>query len=102
MNPADLKAEGQEQSLASLTAETWDAFKVVLATVPAGALFTVNTVRVFLDWADIPVAVRGGLFARAARAGLMAPATHMGYELHEPSLGTSAKGAGVRVYRRAA
>ena len=35
------KQEGQEQSLATLTAETWDAFKVVLQTVPAGALFTV-------------------------------------------------------------
>jgi hypothetical protein len=95
------KTEGQEQSLAALTAETWDAFKLVLATVPAGALFTVNTVRCFLDWADIPQGVRGGLFARAARAGMMSPATHLGYELHEPSLGSSAKGAGVRVYRRA-
>ena len=95
------KQEGQEQSLATLTAETWDAFKVVLQTVPAGALFTVNTVRVFLDWADIPVSVRGGLFARAARAGYMSPAMYEGYELHEPSLGSSAKGAGVRVYRRA-
>ena len=96
------KTEGQEQSLASLTTDTWDAFKLVLAIVPPGALFTVNSVRCFLDWADIPVGKRGGLFARAARAGMMAPATHMGYELHEPSLGSSAKGAGVRVYRRAA
>lgn len=96
------KTDGQEQSLVALTAETWDAFKLVLATVPAGALFTVNTVRVFLDWADIPVAVRGGLFARAARAGMMSPAMHLGYELHEPSMGSSAKGAGVRIYRRAA
>jgi hypothetical protein len=96
------KQEGQEQSLATLTAQTWDAFKVVLATVPAGALFTVNTVRVFLDWADIPQGVRGGLFERAARAGMMEPAMHLGYALVEPSLGSSAKGAGVRVYRRAA
>ena len=96
------KTEGQEASLANVSAETWDAFKVVLATVPPGALFTVNTVRVFLDWADIPQAVRGGLFARAARADLITPATYLGYELHEPSLGSSAKGAGVRVYRRAA
>ena len=95
------KQEGQEQSLSSLTAETWDAFKLVLTTVPAGALFTVNTVRVFLDWADIPIGARGGLFARAARAGMIQPAMHLGYELHEPSLGSSAKGAGVRVYRRA-
>lgn len=96
------KTEGQEQSLASLTADTWEAFKVVLAIVPPGALFTVNSVRCFLDWADIPVTARGGLFARAARAGMMSPAMHMGYELHEPSLGSSAKGAGVRVYRRCA
>jgi len=75
---------------------------VVLATVPAGALFTVNTVRVFLDWADIPVSVRGGLFARAARAGMMTPAMHEGYALVEPTEGTSGKGSGVRVYRRAA
>jgi len=96
------KTEGQEQSLASLTTDTWDAFKLVLAIVPPGALFTVNSVRCFLDWADIPVGKRGGLFARAARAGMMSPAMHLGYELHEPSLGSSAKGAGVRVYRRAA
>ena len=95
------KQEGQETSLANVSAETWRAFETVLQTVPAGALFTVNTVRVFLDWADIPVTARGGLFARAARAGYMSPAMHMGYELHEPSLGSSAKGAGVRVYRRA-
>ena len=94
------KQEGQEQSLASLTEETWDAFKVVLAAVPAGALFTVNTVRVFLDWADIPVSVRGGLFARAARAGMMRPAMSGPYTLQEPSQGTSAKGAGVKVYTR--
>jgi hypothetical protein len=96
------KTEGQEQSLAAVTEQTWAAFTMVLAIVPAGSLFTVNTVRVFLDWADIPVSARGALFARAARAGMMSPATHMGYELHEPSLGSSAKGAGVRVYRRAA
>jgi len=70
------KIEGQERSLATLTEATWDAFKLVLTTVPPGALFTVNTVRVFLDWADIPVEKRGGLFARAARAGMMAPAMH--------------------------
>ena len=96
------KQDGQEQSLAALTAETWDAFKVVLATVPAGALFTVNTVRVFLDWADIPISARGGLFARAARAGMMSPAMHLGYSLYEPSVSASAKTAGVRVYRREA
>jgi len=96
------KQEGQEQSQAAVTESTWSAFKVVLATVPAGALFTVNTIRCFLDWADIPISARGGLFARAARAGMMTPATYEGYELHEPSLGSSAKGAGVRVYRRAA
>ena len=96
------KTEGQEQSLASLTTDTWDAFKLVLAIVPPGALFTVNSVRCFLDWADIPDGKRGVLFARAARAGMMSPAMHLGYELHEPSLGSSAKGAGVRVYRRAA
>ena len=96
------KTDGQEQSLASLTAETWDAFKVVLATVPAGALFTVNTVRVFLDWADIPVSARGGLFARAARDGFMEPAMYGPYTLMEPTEGTSGKGAGVKVYRRCA
>ena len=95
------KQEGQEQSLATLTTETWDAFKLVLTIVPAGSLFTVNTVRVFLDWADIPDGKRGGLFARAARAGMIQPATHMGYTLVEPTLGTSGKGAGVKVYRRA-
>ena len=94
--------EGQEQSLASVSEQTWLDFKTVLAAVPAGALFTVNTVRVFLDWADIPISARGGLFARAARAGMMSPATFEGYSLYEPSLSASAKTAGVRVYRRAA
>ena len=95
------KTEGQEQSTAAVTAETWRAFKTVLATVPPGALFTVNTVRVFLDWADIPVSVRGGLFARAARAGMMRPAMSGPYTLMEPTEGTSGKGAGIKVYRRA-
>jgi len=95
------KTEGQEQSLASLTTDTWDAFKLVLAIVPPGALFTVNSVRCFLDWADIPVGKRGGLFARAARAGMMAPAMSGPYTLMEPTEGTSGKGAGVKVYRRA-
>jgi hypothetical protein len=73
---------------------------MVLATVPSGALFTVNTVRVFLDWADIPISARGALFARAARAGMMAPAMHGRYTLMEPTEGTSGKGAGVKVYIR--
>ena len=102
MTPADLKRDGQERSLGSLSATTWDAFKLVLATVPPGALFTVNSVRVFLDWADIPEGKRGGLFARAARAGMMAPAMSGPYTLMEPTEGTSGKGAGVKVYRRAA
>lgn len=63
------------------------------AAVPTGALFTVNSLHVLLEMADIPVKARGALFARAARAGMMSPAMH---------LGSSAKGAGVRVYRRAA
>jgi hypothetical protein len=95
------KTEGQEQSLATLTEQTWEAFKVVLAIVPPGALFTVNSVRCFLDWADIPVSARGALFARAARAGMMSPATQGPYTLMEPTEGTSGKGAGVKVYRRA-
>ena len=95
------KQEGQEQSLGSLSATTWDAFKLVLTIVPPGALFTVNTVRVFLDWADIPDGKRGGLFARAARAGYMEPAMQGPYTLMEPTEGTSGKGAGVKVYRRA-
>jgi len=95
------KEDGQEQSLATLTPSTWEAFKVVLGVVPAGALFTVNTIRCFLDWADIPEGKRGGLFARAARAGMMTPATQGPYTLMEPTEGTSGKGAGVKVYRRA-
>jgi hypothetical protein len=95
------KTEGQEASLATLTEQTWDAFKLVLTIVPDGALFTVNTVRVFLDWADIPQGARGGLFARAARAGMMSPAMQGPYTLMEPTEGTSGKGAGVKVYRRA-
>jgi len=94
------KIEGQERSLFDLLESTWDQFVLVLDTIPKGHLFTVNSVRDLLEVADIPLRSRGGLFARAARAGLMEPALHMGYELHEPSLGTSAKGAGVRVYRR--
>jgi len=95
------KTDGQELSVTNLSAETWDAFKLVLDTVPPGALFTVNTVRVFLDWADIPDGKRGGLFARAARAGMMKPAMQGPYTLMEPTEGTSGKGAGVKVYRRA-
>ena len=96
------KQEGQEQSLGSLTPDMWNAFKLVLTIIPAGSLFTVNTVRVFLDWADIPDGKRGGLFARAARARLIEPAKHLGYTLVEPTDGTSGKGAGVKVYRRCA
>ena len=94
------KIEGQERSLFDLLESTWDQFVLVLNTIPKGHLFTVNSVRDLLDIADIPVRSRGGLFARAARAGLMEPALHMGYQLFEPSLGSSANGAGVKVYRR--
>jgi len=95
------KTDGQEVSASALSAATWDNFRRVLECVPIGAMFTVNGLHVLLEMADIPTGARGALFARAARAGMMRPAMSGPYTLMEPSLGSSAKGAGVRVYRRA-
>ena len=94
------KTDGQEASVSALSTATWDNFRRVLACVPIGALFTVNSLHFLLEMADIPKSARGGLFARAVRAGMMRPAMSGPYTLQEPSQGTSAKGAGVKVYTR--
>ena len=78
---ATLKEAGQQQSLFGLKEETWQQFCLVLTTVPAGSLFTCNSIRVLLDWAQIPVGTRGALFHKASRSGYRAPAMHEGYEL---------------------
>ena len=94
------KTAGQEASISTLSAATWDNFRRVLECVPIGAMFTVNGLHILLEMADIPKSARGALFARAARAGMMQPAMSGPYTLQEPSKGTSAKGAGVKVYTR--
>ena len=98
MTPADLKAEGQMRSLFAVSDTTRQDFERILRAVPFE--FSINDCRDMMDAADIPEKVRGGLFAAAVKAGLIAPFTVGGYAARVPSTGLSAHTASVRVYRR--
>lgn len=98
------KTIGQERSLFDLDETAWDKFLGILTRVPVGHQVTVNGLRDALDAATnptIPNKTRGGLFARAARAGLITPVfTEQGYEVRLSSSGASAHQATVRLYTR--
>jgi hypothetical protein len=104
MNPADLKAEGQQASIFDLTDTTWDDFQRILRVMPAE--FTSNDCRHLLDVADIAPSKRGALFSAAITAELivrkMIRDGDREYPARIPSTGTSAHAAYVQVYRRAA
>ena len=96
----------EQLSLLALSDQTHRDFDRVLATIPAGRIFTVEDVRHLLDTAGIPETARGPLFGAACRKGLIEWATTeidgRAYYLSTPSTGESAKGAKVAVYRRRA
>ena len=98
------KDQGQQLSIDDLLADDVDAFLAVIEAVRPGAEFTVNDVRAALDEAAVPDKARGGLFAKAAKAGLIRPAVvHVdgqAYPKTVPSSGRSANAARVRVYVR--
>lgn len=99
-----LKLEGQERSLRSLDDDTVDAFMDLVSQLPAGERLSVNDLRSELDEIGVPERCRGGLFAKAVKAGLLRPlevqvGTHV-YPVRIPSTGTSARTATVRVYER--
>jgi len=100
MTPADLKAEGQMRSLFAVSDQTRADFERILSLAPIE--FSSNDIRKYMDWADIPEKVRGGLFAAAVKAGLIVPLMVQGYPARVPSTGLSAHTATVRVYRRCA
>lgn len=95
---------GQQQSLAFLLDEDKANFDRVIASYPVGTQLSINTVRSQLDAVGIPESSRGGLFSRAVKAKVLAPAVvaHGGreYPIDEPSTGRSAHNARVRVYVR--
>ena len=99
MTPAELKAEGQMRSLFAVSDTTRQDFERILRTVPFE--FSINDCREALDLAQIPEKARGGMFAAAVKAGLIAPMTVGGYPCRVPSTGLSAHAATVRMYRRA-
>lgn len=98
------KVEGQDQSLFDVDAEQVGSFLSVIAQVPAGTLFSVNRVRSRLDDLQVPEKARAALFLRAVKARLIVPVfteTALGrQQITEPSTGTSARHAHVRVYTR--
>ena len=100
------KQAWQDVSLLDLLEEERDAFTTIVCDLPAGTEFTVNDIRDRLDAAGVPVKARGGLFAKACRAGWIVAATitvhGQTYPKHKASTGESANGAMVRVYRRTA
>ncbi|NCT90228.1 hypothetical protein GXB85_04570 [Cellulomonas sp. APG4] len=101
---AAAKDYGQQLSIDDLLADDVDAFLDIIAAVRPGAEFTVNDVRARLDEVGVPDKARGGLFAKAAKAGLIRPAVidvdgHR-YPKTVPSTGGSAHAARVRVYVR--
>jgi hypothetical protein len=101
MTPAELRAEGQMRSLFAVSDTTRQDFERILTLAPIE--FSSNDIREYMEWADIPESVRGGLFNAALKAGLIVKKmTSDGYPARIPSTGTSAHAAYVQVYRRAA
>lgn len=98
------KEQGQQLSIDDLLVDDVEAFLAVIRAVPVGSEFTVNDVRSDLDARAIPDKARGGLFAKAAKAGLIRPAVLVvdgqTYPKTVPSTGQSANAARVRVYVR--
>lgn len=106
----DAKTVGQEQSLLAFPEVAHVSFLRIVASVPAGAEVSVNTLRPRLDAAEIPESARGGLFSKATKAGLLEP-VWLGDDPTDPatrspkltpSSGPTAHRAHVRVYRRTA
>jgi hypothetical protein len=101
MTPADLRAEGQMRSLFAVSDTTRQDFERILTLAPIE--FSSNDIRERLDLAQIPESTRGALFNAALKAGwIVKKMTVDGYPARIPSTGTSAHGAYVQVYRRAA
>ena len=101
MTPTELRAEGQMRSLFAVSDTTRQDFERILRWAPME--FSSNDIRVQLSIPDIPESARGGLFNAALKAGwIVKKMTVDGYPARIPSTGTSAHGAYVQVYRRAA
>jgi hypothetical protein len=103
--PTDLRNEGQHRSLWPLTDQCREDFMRIVAAIPIGALWSVNSIRPELDLAQIPDKARGGLMSGAIKAGLCEEAREVieGFGvvvLHVPSTGARTNASGVKVYRR--
>lgn len=98
------KDHGHQLSIDDLLVDDVEAFLAVIRAVPVGSEFTVNDVRGDLDARAVPDKARGGLFAKAAKAGLIRPAVVVvdgqSYPKTVPSTGQTANAARVRVYVR--
>lgn len=99
-----LKTEGQHQSTQGLDDAALAAFVTIIESVRVGDLVSVNDLRRSLDEAAIPERARGGLFAKAVKAGALRPVTvrllGVTVPMRIPSTGPSARTATVRVYER--
>jgi len=100
-DPAALREAGQMASLFAVSDTTRQDFERILRDAPE--TFDCNTIREQMDLAQIPPSARGGLFAQAVTAGLIAPLTTPdGYEIRTKSTGASAHNATLRIYRKVA
>ena len=97
---------GQQQSLSILLEDDVANFDRIITSYKVGREISINTVRAQLDAVGIPASSRGGLFSGAVSRGLLAQAVfvHRGreYPVTEPSTGSSAHAAHVKVYVRTA
>ena len=90
------KTHGQKQSTDPLSDTTRREFLRIIADLPAGTTFSINS---------IPEKSRAGMFAAACHAGLCRPESTVldgvgEVALYVPSTGESARRAVVRLYRR--
>lgn len=87
-----------------VTQDAWTTFRRIVTTMSQpGDLVSANTLRPWLDAADIPEASRGGYFSAACKVGLIE--RHLdewGYERATRSSLETTKGSRVLVYRRCA
>lgn len=103
-DPVRARVEGQEASIFDLPELVEASFFEAVRAVPPGERVSVNRLRSRLDAHEVPAGARGGLFARAVKEGWLEPlfveSGGIRVQAREPSTGTSARTATVRLYRR--
>lgn len=97
---------GRQLPLAILTDETSRSFRRILRSIEPGRRLTANSIRDLLNAADIPEPARGGLFTKAAAAGLIRVVTvewdGQRCPVYVKSDGETAHGSRILLYERTA